>query len=53
MPVLEVRPMHTAFADLLNMADERSSGRMRELIEHAGDGLAELLEEKMQQRQRG
>jgi hypothetical protein len=49
---MELRVMHTAFADLLNLADERSSGRMRELIEDAGDDLAELLEEKMQQRRR-
>ena len=27
----ELRVMHTAFADLLNLADERSSGRMRPL----------------------
>jgi biopolymer transport protein ExbB/TolQ len=47
---LELQVMHTAFGDLLNLADERSSGRMRELIEDAGDELAELLEEKMEQR---
>lgn len=41
--------MHIAFADLLNLADERSSGRMRELIEGAGHELAELLEEEMRQ----
>jgi hypothetical protein len=46
---MELRVMHTAFADLLNLADERSSGRMRELIEDTGDELAELLEEKMQE----
>jgi hypothetical protein len=42
---LELRVMHTALADLPNLADERSGGRMRELIEDAGDELAELLEE--------
>jgi len=46
----QIQAMHIAFADLLNLADERSSGRMRELIEDAGDDLAELLEEKMEQR---
>jgi hypothetical protein len=50
---LELRVMHTAFADLLNLADERSSGRMRELIEDTGDELAELLEETMEQRRGG
>ena len=49
---LELRVMHTAFADLLNLADERSSGRMRALIGDAGDDLAELLEEEMEQRRR-
>jgi hypothetical protein len=49
----QIQAMHIAFADLLNLADERSSGRMRELIEDAGDDLAELLEEKMQQRRAG
>ncbi len=44
--------MHTAFADLLNLADERSSGRMRELIEDTGNDLAKLLEEEMEQRRR-
>ncbi len=46
---MELRVMHTAFADLLNLADERSSGRMRELIEDTGDELAKLLEEEMEQ----
>lgn len=49
---MELRVMHTAFADLLNLADERSSGRMRELIEDTGDELAKLLEEEMEQRRR-
>ena len=46
---MDLRVMHTAFADLLNLADERSSGRMRELIEETGDELAELLEETMEE----
>jgi hypothetical protein len=50
---LELRVMHIAFADLLNLADERSSGRMRELIEDTGDELAELLEETMEQQRGG
>lgn len=49
---MELRVMHTAFADLLNLADERSSGRMRELIEDTGDELATLLEAEMEQRRR-
>jgi hypothetical protein len=39
--------MHVAMADLLNLADERTEGRMRELIEDTGNDLAELLEEEM------
>jgi hypothetical protein len=50
---MELRVMHGAFADLLNLADERSSGRMRQLIQETGDELAELLEEKMQQQPPG
>jgi hypothetical protein len=49
----QIQAMHIAFADLLNLADERSSGRMRELIEDAGDELAELLEEQMRSRRPG
>ncbi len=45
---LELRTMHVAFADLLNLADERTHGRMRELIEDTGEELAELLEEEME-----
>lgn len=44
---LELRTMHVAIADLLNLADERTEGRMRELIEDTGSDLAELLEEEM------
>ncbi len=49
---MELRVMHTAFADLLNLADERSSGRMRELIEDTGDELAKLLEEELEEKRR-
>ena len=44
---LELRTMHVAMADLLNLADERTDGRMRELIEDTGSELAELLEEEI------
>jgi hypothetical protein len=44
---LELRTMHVAMADLLNLADERTEGRLRELIEDTGSELAELLEEEM------
>ena len=44
---LELRTMHVAIADLLNLADERTHGRMRELIQDTGDELADLLEEEM------
>jgi hypothetical protein len=41
----EIRTIQIAFADLLNLADERTEGRVRELIEDAGHDLAQLLEE--------
>jgi hypothetical protein len=44
--------MQIAFADLLNFADERTEGRMRELIEDTGQELAELLEEEIGQKRR-
>lgn len=43
----EIRTIQIAFADLLNLADERTHGRIRELIEDAGDDLAQLLEEEI------
>ena len=33
---VQIRTLHVAFSDLLNLADERTDGRMRELIEDAG-----------------
>lgn len=42
-----IRAMHLAFAELLNLADERSHGQMRELIEDTGTELAQLLEEQL------
>jgi len=44
---LELRTMQVAMADLLNFADERTHGRMRELIEDTGSELADLLEEEL------
>jgi hypothetical protein len=41
----ETQTIQIAFADLLNLADERSDGRIRELIEATGQDLAEILEE--------
>jgi hypothetical protein len=45
---VQSRTMQIAFADLLNLADERTQGRMRELIEETGGELAELLEEQLE-----
>jgi hypothetical protein len=41
----EIQTIQIAFADLLNLADERTEGRIRELIETTGQDLADLLEE--------
>ena len=43
----ELLALHIAFAELLNLADERSDGRMRMLIESTGTELAELLERQI------
>jgi hypothetical protein len=42
---VEIQTIQIAFADLLNLADERTEGRVRELIEATGQDLADLLEE--------
>ena len=42
-----VQAMQIAHAELLNLADERTHGRMRELIEETGSDLADLLEEEL------
>ena len=47
-----IEALHIAYADLLNLADERTSGRLRELIEDTGDGLAALLEEELERGRR-
>jgi hypothetical protein len=44
---VQSRTMQVAFADLLNLADERTEGRMRELIEETGGELAAVLEEQL------
>jgi hypothetical protein len=43
----EIEAIQIAFADLLNLADERTQGRIRELIEDAGQELADMLEEEL------
>ena len=48
----EVRAIQIAYAELLNLADERTEGRMRELIEDTGFELAAILEEEIAQRRR-
>jgi hypothetical protein len=40
---VEIRAVHAAFEDLLVIADERTHGGLRELIEEAGEDLAEFL----------
>jgi hypothetical protein len=41
----ELQTIQIAFADLLNLTDERTEGRVRELIEATGKEMADLLEE--------
>lgn len=49
---VRIRAMHVAFSDLLNLADERANGQMRQLIEETGDDLARLLEDQLQRRRK-
>jgi len=44
---VEIQTMQIAFADLLNLTDERTEGRIRELIEDTGQELADLLEDEI------
>jgi hypothetical protein len=44
---LEMQTLQVAMADLLNLADERAGGRIRELVEDTGGELAELLEQEL------
>jgi len=48
----QIQAVHIAYADLLNLTDERTSGRVRELIEDTGEDLAELLEGEMERGRR-
>ena len=48
----EIRMIQIAYAEVLNLADERTEGRIRELIEDTGDELAAILEEEIAQRRR-
>ena len=48
----QIQAVHIAYADLLNLTDERTRGRVRELIEDAGEDLAELLEGEMERERR-
>lgn len=43
-----IRAMQIVHAELLNLADERTHGRMRELIEETGSELADFLEEELE-----
>lgn len=44
---LEMQTLQVATADLLNLADERAGGRIRDLVEDTGGELAELLEQEL------
>jgi hypothetical protein len=43
----ELQTLQVATGDLLNLADERAHGRMRELIEDTGGELADLLAQEL------
>ena len=47
-----LRAAQIAFAELLNLANERSNGQMRTLVEETGEGLAEILAEQLSFAQR-
>ena len=44
---VQLRAMQIALADALNLADERTEGRMRALIEDTGEQLASMLEDQL------
>jgi hypothetical protein len=48
----QIQAVHVAYADLLNLTDDRTSGRMRELIEDTGEDLAGFLEAEMERERR-
>ena len=47
-----LRAAQIAFAEVLNLANERSKGQMRALVEETGEGLAEILAEQLSSAQR-
>jgi hypothetical protein len=49
---VQLRAMQIALAEALNLADARTQGRLRELIESTGEELAELLAEQLRQPRR-
>ena len=46
---VQIQAMDIAFVDLLNLADQRTNGRLSELVEQTGQELAELLREQLAQ----
>jgi hypothetical protein len=46
----EIRTIRIAYAEVLNLADERTEGRIRELMEDTGDALAAIREGEIAQR---
>lgn len=49
---MQIQAARIAYTDLLNLTDEQTHGRVRELIEDTGGGLAEFLEEEMERQRR-
>jgi len=49
---VELRASQIAFREVLNLADERSNGQMRALIEETGAELAQILAEQIGSAQR-
>jgi hypothetical protein len=48
----EIRALHIAYADLLNLTDERTQGRIRALIEDTGGILAKVLTDELERHSR-
>jgi biopolymer transport protein ExbB/TolQ len=44
---VDLRTLRIAVAQGFNLIDERTQGRLREVVEHAGDDLAALVEESL------
>jgi len=49
---VELRAAQIAVGELLNLANARSNGQMRCLVEETGDGLADILLEQLRSSQR-